>query len=268
MSAVFVLAAFARAEPVRLTIEATDPEAGAVLRSGESLYVRYRVESATPVAVRAEGWSGGRPLPLSNSGIGALAAGGGVDGAFLFSNAHDAPVSMDELRLVATSADGREALATLSVPFKLTWDIIRPQTTRPRPDWVRLWSEARDKKSAAGIRAFNARSAASGAGAAAGLLMPVFGLLVLAVGVGGLALPIAALIRWRGAWRAAALLPALVFGFVLLRLVRDIAADSTSHNLWPLELLLTGAPSLLFLGALALARRFFAASDTKTTPTA
>jgi hypothetical protein len=52
--------------------------------------------------------------------------------------------------------------------------------------------------------------------------------------------------------------PAGIVGFVILRIAVDTAADPTSHNLWPLEVLIAGFASLAIVGVLALARRFVA----------
>src|SRR3546814_2356088 len=58
------------------------------------------------------------------------------------------------------------------------------------------------------------------------LALPLVGLLALA-------LPAWALWRWRGGWRIAAMVPAALMAFVVLRIVVGVAIDPTSHNLWP-----------------------------------
>jgi hypothetical protein len=78
---------------------------------------------------------------------------------------------------------------------------------------------------------------------------------VLAIGIGGIALPILAMRRWQGAWRLAAAVPAGWVGLVVLRIVLGTALDPTSHNLWPFEILQASVASLVLTGALTLARR-------------
>lgn len=78
---------------------------------------------------------------------------------------------------------------------------------------------------------------------------PVFGLL-------GVVLPIVAVRRWRGIWRVAAALPLLAMGGMVLVIMIGVAFDPTSHNLWPLSLLLVALVGLGWLALLALLRRF------------
>jgi hypothetical protein len=54
-------------------------------------------------------------------------------------------------------------------------------------------------------------------------------------------------VRWRGAWRAAALLPLAGVVFVGASIVFDTRRDPTSHNLWPLEVLIAGLVGLFML---------------------
>ena len=79
-------------------------------------------------------------------------------------------------------------------------------------------------------------------------------LAVLAIGLGGIVAPLWALRCWQGVWRVAAAVPALIIGFVVLRIVIDTSSDPTSHNLWPFEILQAGALSLVLIGLLLAAR--------------
>ena len=54
-----------------------------------------------------------------------------------------------------------------------------------------------------------------------------------------------------GAWRVAAALPLIGVGLVVGRVVADTRRDPTSHNLWPLEVLVSVAVALVALGLLA-----------------
>ncbi|MCL4690558.1 MAG: hypothetical protein KJ007_18525, partial [Burkholderiales bacterium] len=67
-----------------------------------------------------------------------------------------------------------------------------------------------------------------------------------------------ALRRWRGGWRVAGAVPLVAAAFVAGRIVLDTARDPTSHNLWPFEIAIVGGASAVYLGLLALARRFLA----------
>lgn len=87
-------------------------------------------------------------------------------------------------------------------------------------------------------------------------------LIMFATGIFGIVAPIWALRRWRGGWRVAAIVPAALMAFVILRLVVDLTYDPTSHNLWPLELLPSGALSILITLILMAARKVTGASRT------
>jgi hypothetical protein len=83
------------------------------------------------------------------------------------------------------------------------------------------------------------------------LAMPV----LLAVPAVYLWLQVRLLRRWAGAWRLAAALPAVGWSVWLAGFVRDVAADPTSHNLFPFEIMIGVALAGFYLGCLALARR-------------
>jgi len=61
--------------------------------------------------------------------------------------------------------------------------------------------------------------------------------------------------RWRGWWRALASLPlAALIAWAAVIVVATIQ-DPTSHNLWPLELMIWCVGALIALGLIALAKR-------------
>jgi hypothetical protein len=87
---------------------------------------------------------------------------------------------------------------------------------------------------------------------------------VLALLLVGAGAPFWGLWKWRGGWRIAAAVPALVMAFVVGRIVVDTAIDPTSHNLWPFEILMWGGASAVFMGALALFRWLARRGQTET----
>jgi hypothetical protein len=84
------------------------------------------------------------------------------------------------------------------------------------------------------------------------LIPPVLMALVLAC----IGAPVWALWKWRGGWRLAAAIPVAVMAFVIGRIIVDTSRDPTSHNLWPLEIIMSGAAGVGLIVVLALARRF------------
>ena len=63
-----------------------------------------------------------------------------------------------------------------------------------------------------------------------------------------------AVVKWKGIWRLAALLPLFVVSFIVARIVVDTQADPTSHNLWPFEVVVWNFLALVFLGVLVVIR--------------
>ena len=59
---------------------------------------------------------------------------------------------------------------------------------------------------------------------------------------------------WSQGWRNAAIACLAPMAFVMVRIIIDTAHDMTSHNLWPLEILLQAAVVLLLLAGLAFIR--------------
>ena len=84
------------------------------------------------------------------------------------------------------------------------------------------------------------------------IMMLVFGiLLLLAIG-----LPLRARNTWKGRWKHAASLPLIVLGLVILNIIIGTTLDSTSHNLFPFEILLWSLGSLGFIALCAIIRSF------------
>ena len=76
-------------------------------------------------------------------------------------------------------------------------------------------------------------------------------------GLLGFVLPAWGVWRWHGAWRMAAVVPAAIMAFVVLRIVVDGLRDPTSHNLFPFEILMTGLLSVEMMAMLYLAHKLF-----------
>ncbi len=82
----------------------------------------------------------------------------------------------------------------------------------------------------------------------------VFTWLVVLLGVGLLGLGARALIVWRGRWRWAALVPVVIVLGAVVRIVLEVRADPTAHNLWPFEVLAVVVAAGALLGVLELIR--------------
>src|SRR5688572_5215283 len=82
----------------------------------------------------------------------------------------------------------------------------------------------------------------------------LFTLVVLTLGIGLAVFGVRALVRWRGGWRWAALVPLLLLLGVVLNIAVDIRTDPTAHNLWPFEVLAMVVIASAVLGLIELYR--------------
>ena len=74
--------------------------------------------------------------------------------------------------------------------------------------------------------------------------------------LGAIAVVVVCLYRWRGWWRLTAALPLVALAAWAVVIVVSVLRDPTSHNLWPMELVLWGAGGLAYLGIVALTKRW------------
>jgi len=163
---------------------------------------------------------------------------------------------VDEIRI--TAGDG----GTNTTPIVATYRVHVSGVTASGgdsspPAWV---AELRERANAAHQQAIaDHRNKPVTSGDMA--LFSGFMLAVFAVGIAGFAAPAWSLWRWRGGWRAAAIVPAAILAFVVLRIVIDTARDPTSHNLWPFEILMAGALSAALTALLMIGRKLMHRGD-------
>jgi hypothetical protein len=233
---------------------ATEPASRTVtLGSGQTFYVRIGYATDTPVRIWARPYFEGREV---NAGSNPSRLHGGEGEALAwFFFLGEAGQRVDEIGISAGDGSTGGTNELLRLPVRITAG-THPGPAAPEPEWLarlkgeeeRLQREDYERRMSeplsVGDRLF-------GAG---------FMLAVLAVGIGGLALPLRAMRRWDGGWRLAAALPALGLGLVVLRIVLGTALDPTSHNLWPFEILQASVVSLVLVAALTLARRLVSRS--------
>jgi hypothetical protein len=232
---------------VRARVAATDPPAEATLGRDQQFFVRIQFDADEPVALWTHAYANGKRIEKGwKSNASAKWSGSGYALGWI---SFDTPVEVDEIRIVAGGGKPYVQREVARYPVKLRWgDGPAAAATAP---WV---PELQRATAAAWEAERRAADANRGIGdTVLGLLvMPLFLALVLAC-VGA---PIWALWRWRGWWRLAAVVPFAVMAFVVGRIVVDTARDPTSHNLWPFEILYSGAAGLALIAVLALVRRF------------
>ncbi|MBU6247162.1 MAG: hypothetical protein KGN77_05345 [Xanthomonadaceae bacterium] len=235
--------------PAQVRVVDTWPRGDDIALGGRAhFYLRLVYRTDHPVGIWVQGYFHGRPAPVGTSPSIRYDGKGDALG-WLFLLKPDAQV--DEIRIIAGdgSRDGTPVVATL--PVHLSAGADAADDGADKPAWVDdLLAKQRDAGQAA-----VARDAA--APLSVGQTVLFYGLLLLmfALALGGLAVPAWACWRWRGGWRLAAAVPVVLMLGVIGQIVTGVAADPTSHNLWPFELLQAGVPSMLAIGVMALLRR-------------
>jgi hypothetical protein len=251
MRRVFVLllalAAGAAHADVRARVVATDPPGEATLGRDQQFFVRIQFDADEPVSLWTRAYAGGKRIDKGyKSNASAKWSGSGYALGWI---SFDKPLEVDEIRIVAGGGKPYREWEVATLPVKLGWgDGPAAAATEP-------WVPELQRATAAAWEAERWTAEANrGAGdTALGLvLVPLFLALVLAC----IGAPVWALWKWRGWWRLAAVVPFAIMAFVVGRIVIDTARDPTSHNLWPFEILYSGAAGLALIVVLALARRF------------
>jgi hypothetical protein len=243
-----ILAASAAHAEVRARVAATDPPADATLGRDQSFHVRIQFDADEPVALWTQAWSGGKRIDKGyKSNASAKWSGSGYALGWI---SFDKPVEVDEIRIVAGGGNPYREWQVASYPVKLRWS-DGPPAGEAAP-WVPELQRATAAAWEAERRAAAARPRSTGEAAFGLLVIPLFlGVVLACVGA-----PIWALWKWRGWWRLAAVVPFVVMALVVARIVIDTSRDPTSHNLWPFEIVYSGAAGLALIIVLALVRRF------------
>ena len=245
-----LLLAFAAAPvhaEVRARVVATDPPAAATLGRDQPFHVRIQFDADEPTAFWTYAYSGGRRIEKGwKSNASAKWSGSGYALGWI---SFDKPVEVDEIRIVAGGGKPYVQREVASYPVKLRWsDAPAAAATAP---WVPELQQATAAAWEAERRAHAASPRGAGDTILGLLVMPLLAGLVLAC----IGAPVWALWRWRGWWRLAGVIPFGVMAFVVGRIAVDTARDPTSHNLWPLEIVYSGAAGLGLIAVLALVRR-------------
>jgi hypothetical protein len=218
------------------------------LGENQTFFLRLGYATDVPVKIWARPFFQGREVAAGSNPSRTYTGSGETLGWFFFMAPGE---RVDEIRITAGDGSnaGTQLVATHSV--RITGS-DRPAASTSEPGWL---AALRQEDERLQREEFEQRmNTPSGAGGT--LILGGFMLLVAALGIAGIAAPLWAVRRWRGGWRVAAAVPALMVGFVVLRILLGTAGDSTSHNLWPFEILQVAVLSLVVVGVLLAARRF------------
>jgi len=237
---------------VRVNVVATDPPAETALGRDESFYVRIQFTSDEPISIWARPYFKGKQVLNAKSNASFPHSGSGYAlGWFSL----DGPGEVDEVRILVGGKSRREGPAA-SYPVKIVGTGATPDA-RTRESWV---DEMRREEQIMQKQAYE-KSMNEPISVGSSILMLVFMLLMLGALIGGFAVPAWALWKWQGGWRVAAAVPVALMAFVVLRIIWGVSRDPTSHNLWPFEILIFGAVSLIIMGGLVIARRYIGTED-------
>ena len=233
---------------VRATVIATDPPGPEItLGRDQSLYVRIRYATDHPVSIWARPYLDGKEVDVRSNASIPHSGEGEALGWFSFIH----PGEVDEIRILAGDGSRSGTHQVSRYALRVT-GTAAAAASAPRPEWVDALSQQENEVR----RADYERRMREPVTPADSAFMSGFMLAMLALLAAGLAWPAWGLWKWRGGWRLASAIPIAVMGFVVLRIVVGTARDPTSHNLWPFEIIMWGAASVIAMAALKLARRF------------
>ena len=236
----WLLPALSSAE-VRVQVRGTDPATPAVLGKWEQFYVRVGYETDRPTYVRGTAFLGGKPVTSMTSGSMRHEAGAG-EAFFWF--AYTDPAHVDRIVMTAHDAKTNQAIAQTAISVDLTWTGAPVGTARPRPEWVVRMQAEQDRRVKEQSLAYMNRPVP--------WWESVLFFAVIWSVPGYFVVQAIALWRWRGGWRIAAAIPVLPMAAILLY---TIVAFRAGSNLFPLVLIFTSPPALIYLVILTILRR-------------
>ncbi|MCD6679868.1 MAG: hypothetical protein LT102_04305 [Burkholderiaceae bacterium] len=218
------------------------------LARNQNFYLRLAYASDTPVGIWVKPYFRGKPANAGTSPSLRLSGEGEVLGWFFLM---EPGVEVDEIHITAGDGGLRSTPVVATVRVHIVGGSATASADTP-PTWVTELGER------ATVAARQAREAQSATPSDPGdtLLLGGFMIGMLVVGLLGFVAPAWTFRRWRGGWRIAAAVPAIMMAFVVLRIVLGTARDPTSHNLWPFEILLAGVASTGAVVVLVVLHRF------------
>jgi len=239
--------AFAADAATSARIAQIEPASPALLARGATFYVRIEYSTDEAVQLWARPYRAGTEVrAAASNGSSSHSGSGSALGWFELTE----PGTVDEIRIRAGGGKPYREWEVAQQRVDLHWT-PNPPTQTARPAWVDALAAAEQAQ----IREQMEQRASEPVSAGEVVLFSGFMLAAFALLIAGLAIPFWSVWKWRGGWRLAAGVPAALVGFVVLRIVVDTARDPTSHNLWPFEVLQSGALALGAIGVMKLLRR-------------
>ncbi|WP_028381112.1 hypothetical protein [Legionella cherrii] len=227
----------------------TDPPGNVVtLGKDQNFYLHLHYESDQPVKIWVRPYFQGKEVSAGSNPSRLYPPGSGeaLGWFFLFKPGEQ----VDEVRILAGDGSLGETPVVATYPVQVTGS-DQQNTVQIKPDWV---TQLRALDAAAQKENYK-RLMNTPVSFGDMVLAFIFMLSTLAIGILGIITPLLGIWKWKGGWRIAAFVPAALMAFVVLRLLIDVSADPTSHNLWPFEILQTAALSVAIMVALTIIRK-------------
>lgn len=218
------------------------------LHRNQNYYLHLRYTSDVPVHIWARPQFQGKQVNAGSNPSRTYPAGSGEALGWFFLS--DPGMQVDEVKVTAGDGSYNRTPVVATFSVAITSDDA-PTESAAQPAWLVSLSAADQ----AARRADYEKAVNTPASASEVALFSGFMLAMSALSLIGFAGPAWGLWRWRGGWRVAALLPAAIMAFVVLRLFIDTARDPTSHNLWPFEILMWGGFSCVWMLVVVLVRK-------------
>ena len=222
------------------------------LGKNQNFYLHLHYTSDQPVQIWSRPYFQGKPANAGSNPSRVYPAGSGeaLGWFFLF----DPGTQVDEVRISAGDGSYNRTPVVATYPVSITGG-DEPAQAAAQPEWVASLNAADEAASHATYEKQMNTATSPGSIAIFGGFM----FTMIAIGLLSLAWPAWGLWRWRGGWRIAAAVPAVIMAFIVLRIFVDTARDPTSHNLWPFEIVMWGGFSCGCMLLLGLAHKLFSA---------
>lgn len=235
----------ADAVSVSLQVLETDPGIDATLHHDEAFYLRIGYVSNKPLRIFARPFNGGE-----TAGSGAWGASHPArwlpagEGETLGWFAYRGYANVDEVRITAVEPRTHQEYAAISVPVTLYWDDART-AARPRAAWV---AELNARQQQAQSEPVEPESGDL-------MLGQIIIVALFACIIGALIWAMWGWLQWPGGWKLLAGVPLAVLGLWVLSIIVSVAGDPTARNLWPLELFMWAAGTLVYMLVVTILKR-------------
>lgn len=240
LSFILLLAAPVAGASSRVEVLETHPASPATLGHWEQIYLRIAYEADVPVRVRAHAYAGEQRMDEMTSGSPLYEAGRGVA---LFWFAWTKPARIDRIVVYAEDVDSGRQVARTQLAVDVTATGEKTATQTQRPEWVKTLLADQKRRH---DRAYQQHPGLS----TSWWWLVVFQLVMLSIPTYFILQGIL-LWRWRGGWRIAAAVPAVIMFFPLAHAIFALFAGS---NLWPIVLIFTAPVALIYLLVLMFVR--------------